>query len=81
MPDRHGHWTTSLQRVDKAKGGRIAVLQFHGVPDTAHDWVSLGQQNFVAFMKYLALNDFQVIAMRDVSTTRTSIFGEVRAAR
>src|SRR5262245_38039624 len=26
--------------VEKTGRGRIAVLQFHGVPDTAHDWVS-----------------------------------------
>jgi hypothetical protein len=28
--------------------------------------VSLGQQDFAAFMKYLALHDYQAIALRDL---------------
>jgi peptidoglycan/xylan/chitin deacetylase (PgdA/CDA1 family) len=55
-----------IKAVTQARDGRIAVLQFHGVPDTAHDWVSLGQADFEAFMKYLALHDYQVIALRDL---------------
>ena len=31
---------------------KIAVLQFHGVPDTAHDWVSTKQEKFAAFMQW-----------------------------
>lgn len=55
-----------VQAVSKAKQGRVAVLQFHGVPDTAHDWVSTSAQNFEAFMKYLHVNKFTVIAVRDL---------------
>ena len=40
-----------IRAVEQALDGRIAVLQFRGVPDTAHDWVSSHQQNFEAYMK------------------------------
>lgn len=52
--------------AEQARDGRIAVLQFHGVPDTAHDWVSSSQQNFEAYMKYLKLEGYTVIALRDL---------------
>lgn len=55
-----------IRAVEQGRDGRIAVQQFHGVPDTAHDWVSLSLQDFETFMKYLDLNDFQVIALRDL---------------
>ena len=62
-------WTMDnfLPAVSQAKNGRIAILQFHGVPDTAHHWVSTPPEQFEAFMKYLSLNDFKVIAMRDLA--------------
>lgn len=53
--------------VSKAKGGRIAVLQFHGVPDTAHDWVSTPGERFRDYMLYLAKHKFKVIAMRELA--------------
>jgi peptidoglycan/xylan/chitin deacetylase (PgdA/CDA1 family) len=53
--------------VAQAKHGKIAVLQFHGVPDTAHDWVNTKKEQFEAFMKYLADEKFTVIAMRDLA--------------
>jgi len=55
-----------IRAVRQARDSRIAVLQFHGVPDTAHDWVSSNQQNFEAYMKYLKLEDYRVIALRDL---------------
>ncbi len=66
--DARPNWTLAnfTRAVEQAKQGRIAIVQFHGAPDTAHDWVSTQQQNFAAFMKYLKLNDFQVIALRDL---------------
>ena len=51
----------------QARHGRIAVFQFHGVPDLAHDWVNTPRESFEAYMKYLAINDYQVIAMRDLA--------------
>lgn len=55
-----------IAAVEQAKEGRIAVLQFHGVPDTAHDWVSTAQEKFEAYMHYLATHGYRVIAMRDL---------------
>ncbi len=53
--------------VAQARRGRIAVLQFHGVPDNAHPWVHTQPDKFEAYMRYLALGGFRVIAMRDLA--------------
>jgi hypothetical protein len=53
--------------VAQGKGGSIAVLQFHGVPDRAHPWVNTSSDNFKQFMKYLHDHDYTVIALRDLS--------------
>ena len=52
--------------VEMAHSGRIAVLQFHGVPDTAHSWVNTPWEQFQDYMQFLARNDYRVIAMRDL---------------
>jgi len=67
--DARPTWTLDNLKaaVTQARGGRIAVLQFHGVPDTAHNWVSTSEQNFAQFMQYLADNKCTVIAMRDLA--------------
>jgi peptidoglycan/xylan/chitin deacetylase (PgdA/CDA1 family) len=52
--------------VSRAEAGRIAVLQFHGVPDTAHPWVHTPPENFRSYMAYLKQHDFHVLAMRDL---------------
>jgi peptidoglycan/xylan/chitin deacetylase (PgdA/CDA1 family) len=54
--------------VEQAKYGRIAVLQFHGVPDTAHSWVNTPQTKFELYMRHLALEGYRVIALRDLET-------------
>lgn len=66
--DARPDWTLEdfISAVEKTGRGRIAVLQFHGVPDTAHDWVSTAQDKFEAYMHYLATHEYQVIAMRDL---------------
>jgi peptidoglycan/xylan/chitin deacetylase (PgdA/CDA1 family) len=56
-----------IAAASQARHGRIAVLQFHGVPDTAHDWVSTSVANFEAYMNYLAKNGYTAIAMRDLA--------------
>jgi peptidoglycan/xylan/chitin deacetylase (PgdA/CDA1 family) len=56
-----------VRAVEQAKYGRIAVLQFHGAPDTAHDWVSTPSERFESYMRYLAGNGYTVIAMRDLA--------------
>ncbi|HJZ60283.1 MAG TPA: hypothetical protein VKE74_35395, partial [Gemmataceae bacterium] len=67
--DARPHWTLDDLKaaVLQARAGRIAVLQFHGVPDTAHDWVSTRTEQFEAFMQYLADERFTVIALRDLA--------------
>jgi peptidoglycan/xylan/chitin deacetylase (PgdA/CDA1 family) len=56
-----------IRAAEQAAHGRIAVLQFHGAPDTAHDWVSTPSDRFESYMRYLAGNGFTVIAMRDLA--------------
>ena len=66
--DARPKWTLPdfIRAAQQARDGRIAVLQFHGVPDTAHDWVSSQQQNFEAYMKFLSVEGYRVIALRDL---------------
>jgi peptidoglycan/xylan/chitin deacetylase (PgdA/CDA1 family) len=67
--DARPGWTLEdfKRAVAQAKHGKIAVLQFHGVPDTAHNWVTTSKEQFEGYLKYLADNKFQVIALRDLS--------------
>ncbi|MBC7853684.1 MAG: hypothetical protein IAF94_09635, partial [Pirellulaceae bacterium] len=67
--DARPDWTLDnfIAAVEKARFGRIAVLQFHGVPDTAHAWVNSPQENFEAYMKYLATHGYTVVALRDLA--------------
>lgn len=53
--------------ADQAEFGKIAVLQFHGAPDTAHSWVSTPADKFEFYMRYLAVKGFKVIALRDLA--------------
>ena len=56
-----------VRSVKQARQGRIAVLQFHGVPDNAHPWVHTAPKMFDFYMNYLATHDYQVIAVRDLA--------------
>ncbi len=66
--DARPDWELSdfAEAAEKAKHGRIAVLQFHGAPDTAHSWVSTPTDRFESYMRYLAGNGYKVIALRDL---------------
>jgi len=66
--DARPKWTLEdfIHAAEQARNGRIAILQFHGAPDTAHSWVSTEQQNFDAYMHYLAANQYKVVALRDL---------------
>ena len=58
----------NLQRaVALARGGRITVLQFHGVPDGEHPWVNTPRERFEEYMAWLHAEKFTVIAMRDLA--------------
>lgn len=66
--DARPDWELSdfVKGVQQAKNGRIAIVQFHGAPDLAHSWVNTPVGKFELYMKYLAENDYQVIAIRDL---------------
>ncbi len=67
--DARPDWTLeNVQRaVAKARGGRIAVLQFHGVPDSEHAWVNTPPERFVEYLTWLKANGYQCIALRDLA--------------
>lgn len=67
--DAYPEWELEHFRnaVDRARDGEVAVVQFHGVPDIAHEWVSTPQDRFREYMDYLAENGFNVLAMRDLA--------------
>lgn len=52
--------------VAQARDGRIAVLQFHGVPDGEHPWVNTPRERFEEYMLWLKETGCTVIALRDV---------------
>jgi peptidoglycan/xylan/chitin deacetylase (PgdA/CDA1 family) len=66
--DARPTWTLDdfIRGVEQARDGQIAIIQFHGVPDTAHDWVSTDEQRFEACLRYLHLKHYRVIALRDL---------------
>lgn len=66
--DAYPEWTLDYFRtvVDRARDGKIAVVQFHGVPDIAHPWVHTPPERFKEYMDYLKQGGFHVIALRDV---------------
>ena len=45
----------------------IAVICFHGVPETEHPWVNTPRKVFESFMEHLHDHDYTVIAMRDLA--------------
>ncbi len=55
-----------ISAAKQAQNNRIAILQFHGVPDTAHDWVSTASEKFEAYMHYLAVEKYRVVALKDL---------------
>ncbi|MEX2171191.1 MAG: polysaccharide deacetylase family protein [Pirellulales bacterium] len=55
-----------IRAAEQAQNGRISVLQFHGVPDNAHPWVHTPQDKFEAYMHYLAVRKYHVVALRDL---------------
>lgn len=67
--DARPDWSlANLQRaVAMASAGRIAVLQFHGVPDGEHPWVNTPRERFEEYMGWLHREGFTVIALRDVA--------------
>jgi peptidoglycan/xylan/chitin deacetylase (PgdA/CDA1 family) len=67
--DARPAWTLDdlVLAVSQAHGGRIAVLQFHGVPEGEHPWVHTPRERFEEYMKYLHDHGYRVIALRDLA--------------
>jgi peptidoglycan/xylan/chitin deacetylase (PgdA/CDA1 family) len=67
--DARPDWTLDdfIAAVEQARHGRVAVLQFHGVPDAPHGWVSTSAEQFDAYMNYLAKHEFKAVSMRDLA--------------
>jgi len=66
--DAYPAWTLDHFKkvVTSARHGEIVVLQFHGVPDTAHPWVNTPLENFRQYMEYLKQNGYRTITMSDL---------------
>lgn len=67
--DARPDWTLEdfKDAVHQAREGKIAILQFHGVPDLAHPWVNSPVERFQEYMQYLKDNEYTVIALKDLS--------------
>jgi peptidoglycan/xylan/chitin deacetylase (PgdA/CDA1 family) len=67
--DARPSWTLDdfKAAVGQARGGRIAVLMFHGVPEGEHPWVNTPRERFEQYMRYLHDEGFRVIALRDLA--------------
>ena len=66
--DAYPNWDLEyFQRVvAAARGGKIVILQFHGVPDPVHPWVYTPPENFRKYMRFLKENGFRGIALEDL---------------
>jgi peptidoglycan/xylan/chitin deacetylase (PgdA/CDA1 family) len=66
--DARPTWTLEnfQKAVTQARGGRIAILQFHGVPDREHPWVTTPLERFRDYMHWLKDNGYRAIALRDL---------------
>jgi len=66
--DARPTWTIENFRraAEQARGGRIAVLQFHGVPDREHPWVNTPLERFREYLQWLKDHGYRAIALRDL---------------
>ncbi len=66
--DGYPDWTLEHFKrvVERARDGKIVVLQFHGVPDEAHPWVNTPVERFREYMVYLKQEGFRCISLKDV---------------
>lgn len=66
--DAYPNWTLEHFKtlVHTGKPGQPVILQFHGVPDVAHNWVHTPPEMFIQYLDYLKAENFNVIALRDL---------------
>jgi peptidoglycan/xylan/chitin deacetylase (PgdA/CDA1 family) len=67
--DARPAWTLDdfKRAVAQARDGRIAVLQFHGVPDNEHPWVHTPPALFEQYLQHLRDEGCRVIALRELA--------------
>jgi peptidoglycan/xylan/chitin deacetylase (PgdA/CDA1 family) len=67
--DARPNWTLAdfKRAAGLGRGRRIAVLQFHGVPDLEHPWVHTPPERFKEYMAYLHDEGCKVVALRDLA--------------
>lgn len=67
--DARPDWTLQnfISAAEQARDGKIAVIQFHGVPDVEHPWVHTSPEQFESYMAYLKENGYRVVALRDLA--------------
>ena len=53
-----------LDALAQARDGRVVVLTIHGVPDTAHDWVTTPPALLEEYLRYLHAHRYRVVALR-----------------
>ena len=75
--DARPDWTLAdfKRAVRQARHGKIAVVQFHGVPDNEHPWVHTPPALFIHYLDYLHRNGYRVIALRDLAQFLDSASG------
>jgi len=68
--DARPHWIMNdfKRALNTVQHGGIPIIQFHGVPDRDHPWVSTRPEMFEAFMNHLKQEDYTVLALRDLDT-------------
>lgn len=67
--DARPHWSLDdfKRALTTADQGGIPIIQFHGVPDLDHPWVSTRPEMFEAYMLYLKQENYTVLALRDLA--------------
>jgi peptidoglycan/xylan/chitin deacetylase (PgdA/CDA1 family) len=66
--DARPTWTLAnlSNAVSQARLGRVAVLQFHGVPDREHPWVNTPPDRFAEYLAWMHDHGYHGIAVRDL---------------
>jgi peptidoglycan/xylan/chitin deacetylase (PgdA/CDA1 family) len=68
--DARPHWTLDdfKRALNTAQDGSIPIIQFHGVPDRDHPWVSTRPEMFEAYMNHLEQENYTVLALKDLAS-------------
>ena len=56
-----------LGMLAQTKAGRIVVLTLHGIPDYAHEWVSIDPKLFESLLERLKRERYNLVTIRDLA--------------